>query len=316
MPERDWRTSLGWGPGLFVVVALILAGCGDSGSASRRAAGLTGSSTASEGHHDGSEAEVQGSVSDKAGVCPTITFKVSGVPVQTTGATQFKGRTCQTLTNTDLVEVEGQLLSNGTIQAREVELRAAAGAAPAAGEVEVQGVVSDKAGACPTLTFKVGGAPVQTTAATKFEGKRCVQLANGDVAEVEGRRVNGFIRAREVEVRVRPVAGPGAVIVALVGPVTIAHVARGGKFEFEDLPPGTYNLTVTVNGPPGCTVVLAAGIVLTGPDNEVEGRVVTTGNGPCGVRLAGLEVKPGKPGKDDDEDEDDEDEDREDDDDD
>lgn len=237
MSRRGWVGRWTWGPGLLAVTALVLTACGDSGSVSRGASSVTGSTVASEsadglhsveaakkknkgnkGKHKGRpEAEVQGVVANLTGTCPTITFTVGGVPVRANGVTEFEGTTfsCGTLANGNVVKVEGQPLGDGTILAREVKLL--------------------------------------TTA---------------------------------------PGAAAGAVTVSLVGPTTVSQTTDlNGKFEFEDTAPGSYDLQVTVGGTP-CT--LASGISLVAQKNEIEGKLATTsGTGCASLVLVKLEVKQG-----------------------
>lgn len=213
-----WERRWAWGLGLLAMAALLLSACSSGGgSVSSGASSVTGSSSGTGSGGTGSEAEVQGVVSDKAGTCPTITFKVGGTPVQTSSSTQFEGTSCAALANGNFVEVEGQRLASGTIAAREVEAKAAAvGLVPAAG-----------------------------------------------------------------------------VTVSLVGPTTVPQTTNGeGKFEFENVAPGTYDLKATVNGG---TCTLSSGISLVAQKNEVEGKLGTTSNpATCGsLVLVELEVEQG-----------------------
>lgn len=149
MQAHGWRAPWRWGVGVLAAIALVmLAGCGDSGSVSRSAAGVTGATSASEGtravdaakkrkigddgdreregdapgrHRGRPEAEVEGQVSGKTGGCPTITFQVAGVGIKATGVTEYEGTTCSSLQDNDFVKVEGQPLGNGMILAREVK---------------------------------------------------------------------------------------------------------------------------------------------------------------------------------------------------
>ena len=65
---------------------------------------------------------------------------------------------------------------------------------------DLEGVVSNKSGTCPSLTFTVQGATVNTDGTTKFEGIQCAQIANGTKVEVEGtRQANDNVLAKKVE---------------------------------------------------------------------------------------------------------------------
>lgn len=67
------------------------------------------------------EVELSGTLSAKAGTCPSLTFTVSSTNVATNASTQFKDAACGTLMNGDRVEVEGARQSNGTVLATRVE---------------------------------------------------------------------------------------------------------------------------------------------------------------------------------------------------
>ena len=64
---------------------------------------------------------------------------------------------------------------------------------------EVKGVVSDRIGTCPAITFTVNGVRVTTSMATKFEDP-CTQITNGKRVEVDGtRQPDGSLAATKVE---------------------------------------------------------------------------------------------------------------------
>ncbi|MGH9254234.1 MAG: DUF5666 domain-containing protein [Vicinamibacterales bacterium] len=65
--------------------------------------------------------------------------------------------------------------------------------------MKLEAVVSDRAGSCPALRFRVGGIRVETNTGTNFE-LLCEQIVNGRGVEVEGARLSGdVVVAREVE---------------------------------------------------------------------------------------------------------------------
>jgi hypothetical protein len=235
---RRWTIS--WAA-LMVVAALVLAGCG-SGSTSRGAEGITGSTTASEepqaldleekggkgkgnsasgnpgkggdkGNHRGRpDTKLEGVVTAKSGACRNGTLTVAGTPVMVNGATKFDPNCAAVVVGAN-VKVEGQPLGNGQVLARKIQVIAG----PAA----------------PT--------PVPPGA----------------------------------------VALAGA-LVELVGPATFGVTTTAdGKFKFEDVPLGTYTLqaTVQVGGVP-TVCVLQTGIVVASTDNEVEGKLFTNPNPP------------------------------------
>ena len=74
--------------------------------------------------------------------------------------------------------------------------------APTPVDVELNGRVSNLAGACPLLTFVVEGVPVVTTSQTTFKKVSCDRLESGDRVRVKGLRIgDGPVDAREVEKR-------------------------------------------------------------------------------------------------------------------
>ena len=52
-------------------------------------------------------------------------------------------------------------------------------------KIEIEGVVADKSGTCPNVTFTIAGQRVVTDASTKFEDGSCGELANGKKVEVD-----------------------------------------------------------------------------------------------------------------------------------
>lgn len=70
---------------------------------------------------DEDEDEFEGAVSGLTGTCPSITFIVAGVTVNTNHATRFEDL-CGSIANGTRVEVEGNRQANGSILATEVEI--------------------------------------------------------------------------------------------------------------------------------------------------------------------------------------------------
>lgn len=70
---------------------------------------------------DEDDSEIEGRVSGLGGSCPNRTLIVAGRTVETSNATLFRGVTCGTLQNGQMVEVEGSMTA-GVLRARKVEL--------------------------------------------------------------------------------------------------------------------------------------------------------------------------------------------------
>lgn len=68
------------------------------------------------------------------------------------------------------------------------------------GDVEVKGIVQNRTGSCPTISFVIGRTTIVTNAATVFDDDPCSRIANGDRLEVHGtRQSNGSVLARRIE---------------------------------------------------------------------------------------------------------------------
>lgn len=68
------------------------------------------------------EVEIEGRIQSLAGTCPALTFRIGGRSlVYTTAATRFKDVTCANLRNGMEVEIEGMLMSDGSVRADTVE---------------------------------------------------------------------------------------------------------------------------------------------------------------------------------------------------
>lgn len=66
------------------------------------------------------EIELEGRVTELSGACPALTFKIRGLTVYTNSDTDFDRR-CSDVRNGREVEVEGMLMSDGTVRADKVE---------------------------------------------------------------------------------------------------------------------------------------------------------------------------------------------------
>jgi Domain of unknown function (DUF5666) len=150
---------------------------------------------ADDDEDEADELEVTARVSGKAGACPSITFLAGSRAVQTNGSTFFRRVTCELLANGQLVEVEGPVVS-GVLRAEEVQLEDAQG-------VERRGAVTGLSGACPSLTFSVGGSGPTffTNGTTEFKDLACTAIRNGLAVRADGHIQSN---AQALAERVRP----------------------------------------------------------------------------------------------------------------
>lgn len=70
----------------------------------------------------GAPIELDGRVSSLSGSCPTVTFQTDGRTVWTHSNTRFRGGSCRDLRNRTEVEIEGRLMSDGTVRADNIRL--------------------------------------------------------------------------------------------------------------------------------------------------------------------------------------------------
>ncbi|HVK78186.1 MAG TPA: DUF5666 domain-containing protein [Kofleriaceae bacterium] len=71
--------------------------------------------------------------------------------------------------------------------------------APKPTKTEVEGVIEDLSGTCPSVNFTVGGAAVVVDARTRFDDGSCADLANGKRVEVDGMSHDKKLHATEVD---------------------------------------------------------------------------------------------------------------------
>ncbi len=158
----------------------------------------------------GGEAEVSGAiVGPITGSCPAVSFTVGTTVVKTSASTKFDDVRCESLSNGDVVSVEGTKQADGSLLATELEKKGATGNRNGdredddgdRSEVELSGAVAGAiSGACPAISFTVGTTLVKTNASTKFDGVTCGTLKSGDSVSLEGaRQADGSILAREIE---------------------------------------------------------------------------------------------------------------------
>jgi hypothetical protein len=138
------------------------------------------------------------------GVCPVVTFSAGGRVVKTNASTKFDGGTCSTLKLGTSIKGEGALQGDGSILAAEVEQTNNGSSGSDKGgdvkDVSFSGTLaSAPAGACPAVTFTVGGTKVKTSTATKFDSFTCESLASGDSVKGDGvKQSDGSVLATEV----------------------------------------------------------------------------------------------------------------------
>jgi hypothetical protein len=151
------------------------------------------------------ETEVAGAVGGLTGTAsctsatPALTFTVGATTVKTDASTTFDDVTCAALADTNLVEVEGTLQTDGSILAEKVELQS--------GPDEVIGRLSGLTGtdscstATPALTFTIGTTTVTTSSTTTFTGVTCATVVHNMRLEVEGTLTGSTLAAASVELK-------------------------------------------------------------------------------------------------------------------
>lgn len=69
------------------------------------------------------EGDLEGTVSNRSGSCPTLTFTVQATTIKTNSATKFDSGQCAQVVNGVKVEVEGTRQTDGTLVAKDVEIK-------------------------------------------------------------------------------------------------------------------------------------------------------------------------------------------------
>jgi uncharacterized membrane protein YgcG len=168
---------------------------------------------AGTGVETGEDLEVTGTLAARpTGTCPVVTFALGTTTVTTNAATRFDDLTCVALAAGDTVRVEGVRQANGSVLASEVNRSTGIASDDDADddgddnddsrqEVDLTGSLGARpAGACPVVTFTLGGSTVVTSGTTRFDDVSCANLAAGDVLRVQGlRQANGSIAASDVK---------------------------------------------------------------------------------------------------------------------
>jgi hypothetical protein len=122
------------------------------------------------------------------------TFDIGTVMVTVAPGTDLSGLPTG-LANDLEVKVEGVVLANGTVEAREIELDSSPFEGES-GEASVQGVIEDFVS---NADFKVSGVPVNATNAQIEPAGTTLQ--EGLLVQVEGNLVNGVLDATELKLR-------------------------------------------------------------------------------------------------------------------
>lgn len=130
-------------------------------------------------------------------------FTINGLTVRVDNGTEFDGGLQEAdLAEGLLVQVEGEFLSDGTVQAKEMKLREAA--------AKVEGAITSGSIDSQDMTFEVGGVFVQATPSTLItddnddERLTFSQLTGGFKVEIDGieredNRGNVFLEALKIE---------------------------------------------------------------------------------------------------------------------
>jgi hypothetical protein len=130
--------------GLCCVIAAlaVVSACSDDEGV--LSTGPTGVSSGG-GSGGGNRITLAAVVSERSGTCPTLRFRLGGIPVGTTENTDFE-LACDQVVNGAAIEVHGAAMNNGALVTREVEAEADARREPgfeAEGPVEQISTASD-----------------------------------------------------------------------------------------------------------------------------------------------------------------------------
>ncbi len=210
-----------------------------------------------------------GVVSSLAGTCPSLVFTANNTIVHTTGATTFGGGSCADVRNGGSAGIAGTKQSDGSVIASYVSVSVPP---PTVATVTAIGTVSSLSGTCPSIAFSVNGATVRTNSSSKFNGKSCGQIANGDSIGVAGtKQADGSILATQVETA------------AVVVPVTVSF--SGAVASLSGVCPSlvlTVSGTVvatsvsTTFGGKSCSAIAAGDIVGGSGTRQNDGSVLAT----------------------------------------
>jgi len=202
--------------GFLMVAAALTAACGGSGetsapptspvtTSSATANGSSGTSSA-DGTKTGTTTRAEGitgTISDIAGACPNVTFKVEGKVVKTDSATTYVEKGCADLKDGVRVGVMGTTQADGSVLAKQVKFAPPPPPPPALTE----GTVSALSGTCPAITFTVAGKTFTTDAQTRYGDGGCAAVQNGVKVVVQSQATTAG-GARVLAVKVIPPPPP------------------------------------------------------------------------------------------------------------
>ncbi len=153
------------------------------------------------GDDDDGDFEIEGVVTNRSGECLTITFRINDRDVRTDAATVFDDIVCPAVVNGVTVEVHGRAQPDGTFLATRIERDDDDGVDDDDdGDVEIEGLVTNKMNDCPTLSFRINIFTIRTDAATLYRDISCQAVVDGVRVEVHGLiQPDGNILATRVE---------------------------------------------------------------------------------------------------------------------
>ena len=128
---------------------------------------------------DGDDVEIEGLITRFASATD---FDVNGIPVTTTGSTQYEGGTSADLALNVKVEVEGEANASGVIVADKVEFEQE-------GELEIAGLVED----VQSDRLTVLGIEILVNIQTEFKDETSQQIQNFDIGDVN---VGDYVETR------------------------------------------------------------------------------------------------------------------------
>jgi len=166
-----------------VIAALaVVSACSDDEG------GLSTSPTSVSSGSGANRITLEAVVSDRSGACPTLRFRLGGIPVGTTENTDFE-LACAQVVDGAAIEAHGTAMTNGTLIAREVE--AEADARREAG-FEAEGPVAQLSSASDCANASGRGVNVLGLGFAIGSFTRFREIANG----CEGVTVGTLVRAR------------------------------------------------------------------------------------------------------------------------